>query len=162
MKVPSCKRFHRKCEDFSLCVNIGESDYVLAEHPNQTNTLYYYGIYGSGKLGAMFEEESKIIRGKEFVNVKDTLYKYRTFHSLEDFYLIGFNTLDKSIDWDGRLISENLLDVTCDNSYIIYFDGNPIVNGSKMKRYDYAKLTQHSNYSIDIQNGVLGLFTKTS
>ena len=160
MTVPSCKRFYRKCEDFNLCVNIGQSDYVLAEHPNETNTLYYYGIYGSGKLGLMFEKELKIVKEKELIDVRDTLYEYRTFHAIENFYMIGFNTLDKNVDWDGRLICENVLTVSNDDSYIICFDGKPIINEVKMSRYDYVKLTKNKNYSIDIQNGVLGLFTK--
>jgi hypothetical protein len=144
-------------------VNIGESDYVLAEHPNQTNTLYYYVIYGSGKLGIMFEKEIKVIGDKEFVNVKDTLSKYRIFHSLEDFYLIGFNTLDKSIDWDGRLITndESTLIIENPNSYFVCLNGNVSINDKQFKRFDYASLNVGKEYQIKIaENSALGLFSK--
>ena len=57
MKDPKCRRFYRVCGDFSLCVNIGDKGYVLAEHPNERYTTFYYGIRGSGKFAKLFEEK---------------------------------------------------------------------------------------------------------
>ena len=47
--MTTCRRFYRVGNELSLCVNIGKKDYVLAEHPVDSNTIYYYGIKGSGK-----------------------------------------------------------------------------------------------------------------
>lgn len=165
--MTTCRRFYREGEHFSLCVNIGEKDYVLAEHPVNTNTIFYYVIKGSGKLGKMFSEESLTVKAGDFVDVRDTLHDYRTFHSMEDFHLVGFNTLDKNQNWEGRLIEshESKLDLKLVRdlrrpTFLVCLNGKPIVNSKIMKRYEFAQLDIFREYSVELGEGVLGLFYK--
>ena len=44
-------------------------------------------------------------------------------------------------------------------SYLICFDGRPIINGTELRRMDYAKL-ENKWYDIDIKDGVVGVFTR--
>ena len=67
--MTTCRRFHRVGNDFALCVNIGKKDYVLAENPIDSNTIFYYGIKGIGKLGTMFSEDYVLVKEGEFVDV---------------------------------------------------------------------------------------------
>ena len=166
--MTTCRRFHRVGNDFALCVNIGKDDYVLAEHPSNTNTIFYYVIRGSGKLGKMFSEDFITIKETNFVDVRDTLYDYRTFNSLEEFHLVGFNTNDKNQRWDGRLVTENELDIRSmydtpkmsnKRNFLVCFDGKPVVNGKILKRYDYSEIYPTKTYNIE-HSGILGLFTK--
>ena len=60
--MTTCRRFHRVGNDFALCVNIGKKDYVLAENPIDSNTIFYYGIKGIGKLGTMFSEDYVLVK----------------------------------------------------------------------------------------------------
>ena len=166
--MTTCRRFYRECSEFSICVNIGKKDYVLAEHPSNTNTVFYYVIKGSGKLGKMFSEDFITIKETNFVDVRDTIYDYRTFHSLEEFHLVGFNTNDKNQRWDGRLVTENELDIRSmydtpkmsnKRNFLVCFDGKPVVNGKILKRYDYSEIYPTKTYNIE-HSGILGLFTK--
>ena len=145
--MTTCRRFYRVGNDFSLCVNIGKKDYVLAEHPVDSNTIYYYGIKGIGKLGTMFSED--------YVMVKKG----------DDFHLVGFNTLDKRQNWEGRLVREDetVLDLKLIRdlhrpSFLVCLNGKPIVNGRNMRRYEYAELDSGKEYSVELNEGALGLF----
>ena len=165
--MTTCRRFYRQGNDFSLCVNIGKEDYVLAEHPSNTNTIFYYVIKGLGKLGKLFSEDFVTIKMGDFVDVRDTLHDYRTFHSLEDFHLVGFNTLEKNQNWEGRLIQDdeeilnlNLVRDLNKQTFILCLDGSPQVNGKNLKRYEYSKLNLDKNYKINLNDGVLGFFYK--
>tara|TARA_R100001510_G_scaffold22258_1_gene19483 strand:+ start:286 stop:798 length:513 start_codon:yes stop_codon:yes gene_type:complete len=169
--MTTCKRCYRNCNNFAICVNIGRADYVLAEHPTNTNTLFYYVIYGSGKLGKMFSNDYITIKEGDFVDVRDTIHDYRTFHSLENFYLIGFNSIEKNERWDGRLIEkhEKTLDLhrLYDNPlpvnykcFVVCLNGNPLVNGRKFKRYEYSEVIYPNDYQIELNDGVLGFFVR--
>ena len=46
-----------------------------------------------------------------------------------------------------------------DKSWLICFDGEPIVNGVTMKTMDYAKLS-YKNYEVVLNDSLLGIFTK--
>ena len=62
-------------------------------------------------------------------------------------------------DWDGKLVTESFV---CDNdkSYLVCFDGNPIINEKELRRFDYAKLQQGKSYDIDLKDGIIGVFRK--
>ena len=92
------------------------------------------------------------------------------FEAQEDFFLIGFNKLD-DYNWEGRLIDkdESKLDLRSiydhetpvnHRCFIVCFDGNPVVNDKKLKRYDYAEVKYPKEYKIDLNGGVLGFFKK--
>ena len=79
--------------------------------------------------------------------------------ALEDSYMVGFNTLDKDQDWDGRLVTEEKLRVEKE-SYLICFDGLPVVEKQELTRFDYGIVYPDKEYEIDVSEGVLGLFTQ--
>lgn len=163
--MTTCRRFHRVGEYFTLCVNIGKKDYVLAEHPIDSNTIFYYGVKGVGKLGTMFSDEYVIVKEGDFCDVRKYLDKYRIFHSQEDFHLVGFNTLDKNQNWEGRLIKndENLINLDkirdlYKPTFLVCLDGKPTVNNKIMRRYEYAQIDFSKEYHVDLNSGALGLF----
>lgn len=163
--MTTCRRFYRVGNDFSLCVNIGKKDYVLAEHPVDSNTIYYYGIKGIGKLGTMFSEDYIMVNEGDFVDVRDYLHKFRMFHAQEDFHLVGFNTLDKQQNWEGRLVRQDelILDLKLirdlqRSPFLVCLNGKPIVNGRNMRRYEYSQLDSGKEYSVELNQGALGLF----
>ena len=75
----------------------------------------------------------------------------------DNFYVAGFNPLDKNDDWDGKIIEESFYGN--DRSWLICFDGNPIVNGKELKLFDYAKL-KDKEYDVNLNGGVIVMFTK--
>ena len=161
------RRATRHCEDFCLCIMVGKKGEVVAENPDDRFTLYQYNIYGGGKAGVMFEEGYIESQVGVLMDLRQHVRKKVIFEATEDFFTIGFNTFDKDQNWEGRLVKEN--ETTLDLNYIreleketflICFDGKPIVNNKKMKRYDYARIDLSRDYDIILNNGVLGLFYK--
>ncbi len=153
LKDPKCKRFFRQCDDFNLCVNMGEKGYVLAEHPNERYTIFYYGIYGSGIFGRVFDKEDPIILDSsknEVVDVQKYVNDKVLFEATEDFYIVGFNTSDKRIKWEARVIDkeESKLEVLHLKSYLVCLNGNPIVNMKRFKRYDYSHVHPEQDYKL--------------
>ena len=71
--------------------------------------------------------------------------------------MYGFNPLKVGQDWDGQLVKESFFGDS--KSYLICFNGSPVVNGIEMQRMDYA-LLQSKEYKVEINDGVLGMFTK--
>ena len=152
-------RFFKKCEEFSICSEIGDSDCIVAEHTNERRTLYQIIIYGSGRVARPFESSFKVLDSSDnnFVNLKEYLYDHTIFYSNEPFHMYGFNTSTKDIDWDGRIVTESF--TGDDMSWLICFDGSPIINGKVLHRLDYAKLEQKS-YNVEINDGLIGVFTR--
>ena len=165
MNDPKCKRFFRKCGDFSICVNIGEKGYVLAEHPNERLTIFYYGVYGSGKFGRIFESDFIELDSKhnKIVDVQDYVHSKILFEGTEDFHIIGFNTFDKNIKWEAELLTKEDKIVTAKpgKSFLLCLEEDVFVNDKKFKRYDYAEIFLGIEYTLNIKDkGALGLFSK--
>ena len=87
------------------------------------------------------------------------------FHAQEDFHLVGFNTLDKQQNWEGRLVREDetVLDLKLirdlqRSPFLVCLNGKPIVNGKNMRRYEYSQLDSGKEYSVELNQGALGLF----
>jgi hypothetical protein len=164
---PKCKRFYRNCEDFGLCVNIGEKGFVLAEHPNERFTIFYYGVYGSGRFGRIFESDFINLdsKNKTIEDVQDYVHSKVLFEATENFFIIGFNTYDKNIKWKAKLLtSKNKIVKTNSEegkSFLLSLNGNVFVNDKKFKRYDYAEIFPNVEYKLNIdENGAMGLFSK--
>ena len=152
-------RFFKKCEDFSICSELGDSDCIVAEHTEERRTLYQIVVYGSGKVARPFESEFKVSDSSDnnFVNLKEYLHDHTIFHSTEPFHMYGFNTSEKYVDWDGRLVTESF--TGDDKSWLICFNGSPVVNGKVLHKLDYAKLSE-KDYNVVLNDGILGMFTK--
>ena len=151
MEDPKCRRFYRVCGDFSLCVNIGEKGYVLAEHPNERYTIFYYGIRGRGKFARLFEEKYLNIEEGKLYDVQEYVNSNVVFQAEEDFHLIGFNTNDKNIKWQAQIINTEINKYTTEyiKSYLVCLDGKILINGKNFKRYDYAQLKVEKEYNIE-------------
>ena len=152
-------RFFKKCEEFSICSEIGDSDCIVAEHTNERRTLYQIIIYGSGRVARPFESSFKALDSSDnnFVNLKEYLYDHTIFYSNEPFHMYGFNTSTKDTDWDGKLVKESFTGY--DMSWLVCFDGSPIINGKVLQRLDYAKL-EKKLYNVELNDGLIGVFTK--
>ena len=161
------RRAIRHCDDFCLCVNVGKKGYVIAESPEERYTIFQYNIYGGGKAGVMFEEGYIESQAGVLMDLRQHVHKKVIFEATEDFFTIGFNTLDKDQNWEGRLVKDNETILDLDHirqlekqTFLICFDGKPIVNEKQMKRYDYARIDLSKDYNVTLNNGVLGLFFK--
>jgi len=161
------RRAVRHCEHFSLCVNVGKKGHVIAEDPRERFTIYQYNIYGGGKAGVMFEEGYIESQVGVLMDLRPHIHKKVIFEATEDFFTIGFNTLDKNQNWEGRLVKKNETKLDLNyirelkkETFLICFDGKPVVNNKQMKRYDYASINLSKDYGIKLNNGVLGLFFK--
>jgi len=162
MESPKCRRFYRHHDDFSICVNIGEKGYVLAEHPNERFTTFFYVVYGSGKCGKIFESDSTKIESKKLTDVRKYIDSEVVFQADKDLHIIGFNTLDKNVKWEAELLtSENkIISTTKEKSFLLCLDDEVTVNDKKFKRYAYAEIFPGIEYNLNIgENGALGLFS---
>ena len=153
------KQYIKKCGEFSVCSELGEANVIFSEHADERTTLYQIIVRGSGRVAIPFSSEYKSADTNEhrFIDMKDYIGHHTIFESYEPFLIYGFNTLDVKDDWDGKLINESF--EGNDRSYLICFDGRPIINGIQMQRMDYAKL-ENKCYNVDIKDGMVGVFTK--
>ena len=161
---PRIKRLVKKCEDFYVCAEIGNKDAIGVEFPDDRKTMYQYMVHGrislitidNNKFTIKSHEANQSSR-YQLIDVKEHLHHRLLLSAEEDFYMIGFNTLHKNIDWDGEIKKESFNGNN--DSWLIIFDGSPIVNGKKMKRFDYAKL-EDKFYDVTLNDGVIAVFTK--
>ena len=155
------KNAFRKCrdDDFAICSLDVDKGWIGIEPEHLSSGLYYYVLRGSCKFGVPFREGFDIIKKGDFYCTKDKLYDHFIIEALEDFCMIGFNTLDKPQDWNGRIIDEDILRVDKD-SILICLDGKPVVESVELSMFDYGNVYSGQEYQIDTNDGVLGLFTK--
>tara|TARA_B100000424_G_C22637122_1_gene352504 strand:- start:105 stop:575 length:471 start_codon:yes stop_codon:yes gene_type:complete len=151
------KRFFKKCEEFSICSEIADSgDYFVDGYPDNT-TIFHICTKGSVRLAKPFDGEVDLLSKGELFDCRKYLYEQRIYQALEDLYIIGFNPLKPEQDWDGELIKNSFMGNI--KSYLICFDGKPVVNGKEMKKWDYASLV-NKIYEVELNDGILVLFTK--
>ena len=172
MKTPTCKRRFRNCGEFGLCINIGDSGYVLAEDFDTFQSIFLYVVKGNGKIGKMFKTDYLDLNQGKFYDIKDYVNDDVIFKSDEEFYLIGFNNINQD-SWEGRLLGsdETKLDLksiydkpdpVSSKCFSVCFDGNPSVNGKQLKRFDYSEVVYPKEYDVNLNGGAIGFFIKTS
>ena len=152
-------RYFKKCEEFAVCSEVGESNLLFPETFDERRTLYQIVVKGEGRVGRIFDSEYTKLDEKEnnFVDLKKYMGTDTIFQSYKPFHIYGFNTLNKNQDWDGKLINESF--DGNDKSWLVCFDGRPVINGLELARMDYAKL-ENKHYDVDIKDGLVGVFTK--
>ena len=156
----SVKSYLKKCEEFSICSQVGDSaGLVFVEPAVDRMTMYQIAVKGSGRLSSIFNSEFEVgdANGINFSSMKHYMGQPTIFESYEPFHIYGFNTLNKNQDWDGKLIRKSF--DGDDKSWLVCFDGRPVINGVELARMDYAKL-ENKYYDVDIKNGLVGVFTK--
>ena len=156
----SVKSYIKKCEEFSICSQIGDSaGLVFVEPAVDRMTMYQIAVKGSGRLSSIFNSEFEVgdANGINFSSMKHYLGQTTIFESYEPFHIYGFNTLNKNQDWDGKIINKSF--DGNDKSWLVCFDGRPVINGVELGRMDYAKL-DNKHYDVEIKDGLVGVFTK--
>ena len=156
----SVKSYLKKCEEFSICSQVGDSaGLVFVEPAVDRMTMYQIAVKGSGRLSSIFNSEFEVgdANGINFSSMKHYMGQTTIFESYEPFHIYGFNKLNKNQDWDGKLIRKSF--DGDDKSWLVCFDGRPVINGVELARMDYAKL-ENKYYDVDIKNGLVGVFTK--
>ena len=157
----SVKSYLKKCEEFSICSQVGDSaGLVFVEPAVDRMTMYQIAVKGSGRLSSIFNSEFEVgdANGINFSSMKHYMGQTTIFESYEPFHIYGFNTLNKNQDWDGKLIRKSF--DGDDKSWLVCFDGRPVINGVELARMDYAKL---ENKWYDINNeddAIICVFTK--
>jgi len=153
------KKFLKRCEDFVLCGASGNKDEILIDGYPDNYAIYHIMVRGSGKMGAIFESGYLDIDeyNNNFIDTKKYLYSKRLYVATEPFKIFGFNALKPEIDWNGKLIKDSFHGD--ENSWLICFSGEPIINDVKVLPLDYVKL-KNKHYNVKINDGIVGLFTK--
>ena len=156
----SVKSYLKKCEEFSICSQVGDSaGLVYVEPAVDRMTMYQIAVKGSGRLSSIFNSEFEVgdANGINFSSMKHYMGQTTILESYEPDHIYGFNTLNKNQDWDGKLINESF--DGDDKSWLVCFDGRPVINDVELARMDYAKL-ENKHYNVDIKDGLVGVFTK--
>ena len=74
------KRFFKKCEEFTICSEIGDAgDYLFDGYPDNL-TIYHILIKGRGRLGAPYEAEYLEEGPYVLVDTKKYLRKQRIYY----------------------------------------------------------------------------------
>ena len=157
MKSKSAFRKIRE-DKFAICSLEAEKGWIGIEPEYLSYGLYHYVVKGSAKFGVPFKQEYDIIKKGDFYCTKDKLYDAFMMEAVEDFYIIGFSTLDIKQDWNGTIVKDKILRVKKE-SILICLDGSPIVEDQELSVFDYGKLDSYEEYNIDTTDGVLALFT---
>ena len=151
------KRYMKKCEEFAICSETGSAGDVFVDRKIENRALFHILIRGSGRGGFTFDSEyvEADARINKFHNKKEYIGKDLIFQAYEDYHIFGFCPLSLRDHWDGRLVEESFDGQ--EGSWLICFDGRPVVNGKELQRMDYARL-KNKRYEIELNNSVIGLF----
>ena len=156
----SVKSYIKKCEEFSICSQIGDSAGLVFVEPSVDRmTQFQIAVRGGGRWSTIFNSDFEVANANDvkIVSMKHYMGQTTIFESHEPFLMYGFNTLSKNQDWDGKLINESF--EGNDKSWLVCFDGRPIINGVELARMDYAKL-ENKHYNVEIKDGLVGVFEK--
>ena len=151
-------RYFKKCEEFAICSEVGESNLLFPETHDERRTLYQIVVKGTGKVGRIFDSEYTNLdeQNNYFVDLKKYMGTDTIFQSHTPFHIYGFNKID-NFDWDGKLVTESFKGD--DKSWLICFKGNPTINGKELRVMDYAKL-ENKHYDVQLNDAIVGVFTK--
>ena len=124
--------YHKKCDEFSVCCEVGNKGVIFLEKAEERKTLYQIIVRGTGRMAKIFDSEYLIYDSlnNNFLDLKKYMGYHTIFESTESFLIYGFNTLDPQQDWNGKLILDSF--DGDDKSYLICFYGNPVINGVKL------------------------------
>ena len=106
-----------------------------------------------------FKDGYDILKKGDFYCAKNKLYDHFLIEALEDFCMVGFSSLDKKQNWDGCIVTGELIRVSKE-SILICLDGNPTVENQELSVFDYGVLEPYEDYNVDVTDGVLAIFTK--
>ena len=153
------KRFIKKCEEFILCGGSGDANEIFTDGFPDNKAIYHIIVNGCVKMGRPFETEyvSLDADSNNFVDVREYLYSQRVYTSSRPYLIYGFNPINTQEFWEAKLIKKSF--EGDDKSWLICFEGKPVINGVSVKPMDYAKL-ESKHYNVCLNNAVVGVFTK--
>ena len=93
------KNAFKKCrdDDFAICSLDVSKGWIGIEPEEYSYGLYYYVLRGSCKFGVPFKSEYDILKKGDFYCAKNKLYDHFLIEALDDFCMVGFNSLDKNL-----------------------------------------------------------------
>jgi hypothetical protein len=154
------KRFFRQLEDdFGICVNIGKKGTVYVEDFYYKNSAFFYQLHGKAKIGKLFDPNFRIQSQYEMWDYQnywddDESHPGFVIEAIEDFHAIGFNVFDNTLRWESKLLTaeDKTISMPYEKNVLICLDGNPIIEGNTLKRYDYIKLEPNQEYVVNEWN----------
>lgn len=154
-------KYFKKCEEFYICGSKDKKKEIFAETGDKSLTIYQIIVRGKGKLITTFDSISIDGSSGDIVDCRSLMGKDRVLLSDKDgeehYEVYGFNSLTPSQDWDAKKITSSFRGDS--NSWIICFDGSATINGKVVEKFDYAKL-EDKDYEVEVDNALLGVFTK--
>lgn len=153
------QQFVKKCEEFIVCGGYGDANGIFTDSYPHNKAIYHIIVKGNVKVGKPFDPNYVSIDADKnnFVDVKKFLYEQRVYTCSSSYLMYGFNSIDEKQDWDGKLIKGSF--DGDDNSWLICFDGRPVINGVPIRKMDYAKL-KNKHYDVYLNDAIVGVFTK--
>ena len=150
-------RYFKKCEDFCICGAMGLGNEIIAETAEVNKTLFQIGIRGSGRVAKAFDSNCIDMVAGQIYDISHLMGTDRVYQPHEDFELYGFNPINPEDKWTVERVNGSFRGN--DKSWLINFNGKPIINDKLLKRMDYAKL-EDKWYDVDINDAIVGVFTK--
>ena len=158
-RIMNVQHYFKKLDKFSVCALKAKKGTVEVEEDSESCAIYQYVFSGSARIGRPFKSEFFDVKTGDFFSMKEFIYQTRLYEALDDFYMFGFNVLNREEDWSGRLLRDEKLKVD-NESVIICLDGNPIINNKELFRFDYSELSEDKTYNIELNQGVVALFSR--
>jgi len=87
-------RYHKKCEEFSICCEVGQAGVIFLENSIERRTLYQIIVKGAGRMAKIFESDYILADTykNNFLDLKKYLGHHTIFESTKSFFIYGFNT----------------------------------------------------------------------
>ena len=150
-------RYFKKCEDFCICGAMGLGNEIIAETAEVNKTLFQIGIRGSGRVAKAFDSNCIDMVAGQIYDISHLMGTDRVYQPHEDFELYGFNPINPEDKWTVERVNGSFRGN--DKSWLINFNGKPVINDKSLKRMDYAKL-EDKWYDVNINDAIVGVFTK--
>ena len=150
-------RYFKKCEDFCICGAMGLGNEIIAETAEVNKTLFQIGIRGSGRVAKAFDSNCIDMVAGQIYDISHLMGTDRVYQPHEDFELYGFNPINPEDKWTVERVNGSFRGN--DKSWLINFNGKPVINDKLLKRMDYAKL-EDKWYDVNINDAIVGVFTK--
>ena len=80
-------RYFKKCEEFAICSEVGESNFLFPETSDERRTLYQIVVKGIGRVGKIFDREYTELdeQNNYFVDLKKYMGTDTIFQSYNHF-----------------------------------------------------------------------------
>ena len=80
-------RYFKKCEEFAICSEVGESNFLFPETSDERRTLYQIVVKGTGRVGKIFDSEYTELdeQNNYFVDLKNIWELIQYFNHINHF-----------------------------------------------------------------------------